>query len=103
MHPERRRAYRYAFVALAEVVNASDERIARVTDLSLAGAYLAMTDPFSKHASVVVKIHTKAEYFQCDATVAHSTHGIGMGVMFRDMSPPLLAVLREWLTASMYS
>src|SRR5712692_5944668 len=102
MERERRRANTYAFVANTEVANCSDERIARVTDLSVAGAYLAMTNPFSKHASVVIKIRTKAEYFQCNATVAHSTHGIGMGVMFRDISPPFLAVLREWLMASMH-
>jgi len=42
----RRCAQRYALVANAEVANSSDERIARVEDLCIAGACLAMTNPF---------------------------------------------------------
>jgi len=102
MYQERRCAQRYALVANAEVANSSDERIARVEDLCIAGACLAMTNPFSKHASVLIKIRTSTEFFQCHATVAHSTHGIGMGVMFRDITPPFLLVLQEWLVTAIH-
>jgi len=101
MQRERRRSHRYPFIANAEVATSSDKRVGRVMDLSFAGAYLAMTNPFSKHASVVIKIRTQTDYFECNATVVHSTHGIGMGVMFREISPPFLIVLREWLAAFM--
>ena len=103
MYQEHRCAQRLAFVANAEVTDSSDERIARVTNLSVAGAYLAMTNPFSKQASVLIKIRTSTEFFQCHATVAHSTHGIGMGVRFCDISPPFLLVLQEWLMAAIYT
>jgi len=63
----------------------------------MAGAYLALPDPFSKGASIRIKIRPQKEFFQADATVAHSTHGLGMGVMFQAVSPPFLIVLREWL------
>jgi len=63
----------------------------------MAGAYLALPDPFSKGASIRIKIRTQREFFQADATVAHSTHGLGMGVMFQAVSPRFLIVLREWL------
>lgn len=75
--------------------------MARVEDLSIAGAYLVMTNPFSKHASTLIKIRTTTEFFQCHATVAHSTQGIGMGVRFRDISPPFLLILQRWLITAM--
>jgi PilZ domain len=101
MYRERRCAHRYAFVASAAVADPSGERMARVEDLSIAGAYLAMPNPFSKGAGILVKIRTNGEYFQCHATVAHSTLGIGMGVSFRNISPPFLFVLQQWLIAAM--
>jgi Ribonuclease G/E len=102
MNQERRRAQRYAFVASAEAVGSDGVRVARVTDLSITGAYLTMPNPFSKGASIVVKIRTKTDFFQCHSIVAHSTDGLGMGVMFRDVSPPFRVVLQGWLLAAMY-
>ena len=39
-----------------------------------------MPNPFSKGASIFVKIRTNIEFFQSGATVAHSTEGVGMTV-----------------------
>jgi hypothetical protein len=96
VRPERH-ARRYPFIATAEAIDSSDVRPASVKDLSIFGAYLTMTDPFSKGAVILVKIHTKTEFFQCNATVAHSTDGLGMGVEFSNMNPPFRTVLQEWL------
>jgi hypothetical protein len=98
MHHERRCVHRYAFVAHAEVLDFFSERVGRVKDLSIAGAYLAMRNPFSKGAPVVVKIRTETEYFECNATVAHSSPGIGMGVEFGDINPPFRLILQSWLS-----
>jgi hypothetical protein len=60
-----------------------------------------MPNPFSKGASIRIKISTQStqrEVFQVDATVRHSTYGLGMGVMFRAVSPPFLTVLQQWLS-----
>jgi PilZ domain len=102
MYQECRCAHRYAFVAHAEVADSYGERMARVEDLSIVGAYLAMTNPFSKDTSILVKVRTQTEFFQCHAIVTHSTHGIGMGVRFRDISPPFLHVLQRWLLAAIH-
>ena len=99
---ERRSAHRYAFVASAEVIDSCGQRSARVEDLSIAGAYLAMAHPFSKRSTVLIKIRTATEFFQCYATVAHATHGVGMGVQFRDISPPFLHILQSWLLAAIH-
>jgi two-component system, chemotaxis family, chemotaxis protein CheY len=98
---ELRCAYRYPSVATAQVESATGVRSARVRDLSIAGAYLAMPNPFSKSASILIKISTQStqrEFFQADATVARSTCGLGMGVMFNAVSPPFLIVLQQWLS-----
>jgi len=95
---ERRCAHRYPFAATAEVEGAvGGIRCARVCDLSMVGAYLALPDPFSKGASIRIKMRTPRKFFQAEATVAHSTNGLGMGVMFQSVSPPFVIVLREWL------
>jgi PilZ domain len=96
MRPERR-ARRYRFDATAEAVGSSDVRPARVETLSILGAYLAMPHPFEQGASVLIKIRTKTEFFQSDASVAYSNAGQGMGVEFIKVSRPFLLVLQEWL------
>jgi hypothetical protein len=95
---ESRRAVRYALNATAEVEHSAVVRKARVKDLCIHGCYLAMPDPFSKGASVRIKIRTEIEFFQADATVAHATHELGMGVMFHAVSPPFQIVLQHWLS-----
>jgi len=95
---ETRRAKRYAFDAIAEVEHSAVMRLARVKNLCINGCYLAMPEPLSKGASVRIKIRTDIEFFLADATVAHSTHGLGMGVMFHAVSPPFLIVLQHWLS-----
>jgi PilZ domain len=98
MIQESRCAEKYAFPAAAEVEHSAVVRKARVRDLRIHGCYLAMPDPFSESALVLVKIRTRTEFFQADATVAHSTFGAGMGVMFNEVSPPFLIVLQRWLS-----
>ena len=51
----------------AEVQGAADGiRCACVRDLSMAGAYLVLPDPFSKGASIGIKIRTQKEFLQAD-------------------------------------
>ena len=100
MLDERRCTQRYAFVAAAEVEDSVCVCQARVADLSIAGAYLVLPDFFPRGASILVKIRTKREFFQCHATVTHSTPH-GMGVRFHEIGPPFLIVLQEWLLAAM--
>jgi len=97
---DRRRVQRYAFAASAEVEDPVCVCQARVVDLSTGGAYLILPDFFPVGASVQVTIRTKTAFFQCAATVAHSSPQ-GMGVAFHEISPPFLIVLQEWLLEAM--
>jgi hypothetical protein len=84
-------------VATAQAEDGSDVRPASVRDLSILGAYLVLPNPFSKSSSILIKIRTETEFFQCRATVAHCAEGLGMGVTFVEISPPFLNVLQGWL------
>ena len=76
-------------------------RDALVADLCIHGCYLKMLEPFAKGASLLVKIRTNREFFQCSAKVVHSTPGIGMGVEFDSVSPPFQDVLQGWLLSAL--
>ena len=102
MHVHSYAAPRNPFVATAGVEQSSEVRPARVRDLSVAGAYLAMPNPFPKGESIFVKIRTEIEFFQSRATVSHSAEGLGMTVLFHDVSPPFLLVLQNWVLDAMH-
>jgi len=101
MYEERRCAQRCTFVATAQVGDSVCMRNAQVADLCIHGCYLKMPEPFSKGASILVKIRTNREFFQCTATVAHCAPGIGMGVEFDKVSPPFQNVLQGWLLSAL--
>ena len=89
------------FAATAGIED-TDVRPADIRDLNIAGAYFAMPNPFSKGASIFVKIRTDIEFFQSRATVARSTEGVGMTVIFHNVSPPFLLVLQGWILDGMH-
>jgi hypothetical protein len=41
------------------------------------------------------------EYFEAEATVIYSNPSLGMGLVFRQVRPDFLAVLRTWLLKAM--
>jgi hypothetical protein len=99
MHVHSHPAARNPFVATAGVDQSHEVRPARVRDLSVAGAYLAMPNPFPKGESIFVKIRTEIEFFQSRATISNSVDGLGMTVVFHKVSPPFLLVLQGWILA----
>jgi hypothetical protein len=88
-----------SLVATVELPGSGEVRSARVADIGFHGCYLSMTDSFPEGASLLVKIRTGTAFFQSHATVMRSATGIGMGVVFRDVSPPFQIVLQDWLSA----
>jgi hypothetical protein len=61
----------------------------------LPAVHVALLNPSSKGAHVLVKIYHK--FFQAQAVVTHSTQGVGMGVEFQRINRPFLIVLQDWL------
>jgi len=100
---DRRRTPRYPFVATAEIVEISSgtRMYARVSDLSLYGCYLDMSNPLPSGAHVFVKIFTDADFFEAEASVVYSQPNLGVGLAFRDVKPSFLPTLHKWLLQAM--
>jgi hypothetical protein len=103
MGEERRRTPRYPFVAGAEVIEeTSGAKLAtRVSEFSLNGCYLDLTNPLPKGTGVLVKIFTEKEFFEAPGTVVYSHPHLGMGVEFHDIKPFFQSTLKKWLLAAM--
>ncbi|SRR5258708_5187100 len=103
MDQNRRRTPRYPFVASIEMREGTseDKRTARVKELSLNGCYVDTENPYPMGASLAVKLFTETDFFEGQASVVYSTLNQGMGLMFRDIRPYYLMVLRKWLLTAM--
>ena len=98
-----RKTPRYPFVAPAEVIDEGTgaKVTAQVKELSLYGCYLDTASPLSTRTKVMVKIYTPGEFFEAGATVIYSNQTLGMGLVFRDVKPLYLGILRKWLMVAM--
>lgn len=100
---QQRRVPRYPFVAPATVIPESGTPVGgNVTELSLYGCYLDSTAPLAPRSRVLVKIYApNGQYFEANCTVIYANPNLGMGLVFRQVKPVDLAVLRKWLLAAM--
>ena len=99
MRAERRRAPRYPFIAMAEIVDEKENArtSSKVSDLSLHGCYVELTNPFPPGTNVTIEIYTETEFLETHATVAFLESKQGMGLTFRDMPEYFTNVLNRWL------
>jgi hypothetical protein len=100
---QHRRASRYPFSAPAVVIPESGIPMGgNVTELSPYGCYLDSGAPLAPRMHVLVKIFAADDgYFEAEATVIYSNPSLGMGLVFRQVRPDFLAVLRNWLLKAM--
>ena len=96
---ERRRTARFPFAANAELTDTtSGARVnTRVTEISLYGCYLDLTNPPPVGTSVFIKIFAHADFFESAASVVYSHPNTGVGLTFRDVSKHFLPTLQKWL------
>ena len=96
---ERRRAARYNFEAVAEVVDLGSGRklVCIPRDLSLSGCFLATMTPMPQGAEVFVNLTSSAARFGAKGVVTANVSSEGMGVEFKQMASADEAVLQEWL------
>lgn len=102
MEQERRRTPRYPFIATAEVTDQSSQASVstRVSELSLRGCYLDMTDPLPRDARINIKIYSQGKFFESTGMVVYSQPKLGVGVTFVEIRPQFLSVLKQWLLAA---
>jgi len=98
-----RRTPRYPFVAHAEVTpeQSGAPFPATVKELSLYGCYLDTPAPLNNKTKVVLKIFAEDGFFEANATVIYSNPRLGMGLVFHNVKPHYLGILRNWLLAAM--
>ena len=99
MEDERRRTPRLPFIATAEVIEKGAHAgiDARVTELSLYGCYVEMSNPLAKGTQALFKVYSEGRYFETQGNVAYSQPDKGMGVGFQNVNPHYLTVLKHWL------
>ena len=99
MGQERRRTPRFPFVAAAEVVNVAGGMgiSARVSELSLHGCYIDMSNPLPEGTSILVKIDYGGRHLEALGKVVYSAPLLGIGVSFCKISVHSSIVLKEWL------
>ena len=87
---QQRRTPRYPFVAPAAILPEAGAPIGgNVKELSLYGCFLDAATTLTARSRVLVKIFMPGEYFEANAMV------------FRDVKPHFLTVLRKWLITAM--
>jgi hypothetical protein len=103
MEQERRSTLRFAFDASADVIQENSEAriVARVTEIGLNGCLLKTAEPFPDGTAVVVKIFTEGRFFEARASVAYSQPKVSMGLVFREVKPHFVSVLKKWLLGAM--
>jgi hypothetical protein len=104
MHSERRRAVRYHFGGVAEVIDTMGKQcVALSTDLSSFGCFLKTTGPFPAETVVDVRITHEHVQFFARGRVTHSHPNKGMGIAFGPIEPLHQAVLQKWLTEAAFN
>ena len=103
MEKEHRGAPRFPFIAAAEVLaeNNGSRMTARISDLSVSGCYVDTINPLPDGTLVQVKIITETQIFEAPARVVYSHTHLGMGLAFREVLPNFVAVLQNWLPATL--
>jgi len=96
---ERRIETRYPVSAAAELIEtASRTRLsARAADLSLSGCYLDAINLFPVGSTVRIRLTTEGHSFECEARVTYSLQGMGMGIVFTNVSPGQALALGNWI------
>jgi hypothetical protein len=99
MEFDRRRATRYNFGAIAEVIDLDqpDELVSLTRDVSLSGCFVVTTTPFPKGTRVRVRIKSSGGEVTAIGNVTANVTAAGMGIAFAEIEPNDRATLERWL------
>jgi len=102
MSVERRRSSRIGFVATAEITDEAENTrsTSQVSDLSLHGCFVQLSNPFPEGTPVTIEIYKDEDFLETPATVAYLQAKRGMGLTFVGMEPQFASILKKWLTQS---
>ena len=101
MAHERRRAPRCPLIASAEVIElqTNTHLRTRISDLSLVGCYLDMTNTLSVGTELRLRIAHNDTTFTALGVIAHCQPNLGMSIRFTDVQLDQHDILDNWLEA----
>lgn len=96
------RGLRFKFSADAEVrLQASLTSLhGRVTELSLLGCFVEISEAFGPNERLQVKIFSSGEYFESLADAIY-VRPSGVGLLFVEMNPHFRTVLQKWILSAL--
>jgi len=96
---ERRAHPRFQFTTSAEILdlNSGAQCSARTSDISLGGCFIDTTSPFAVGTSVKLRLTQEKKVFVAEAVITSTMAGMGMGVQFKDVTPPQMEILKRWI------
>ncbi len=91
---------RFKFVAEADVTRAGDgmHQVARVSKLSALGCYVDTPEGFPAGSSVEMRIRYGCSAYELPGKVIYTHSGLGMGILFGEMSEAQRSVLYALLS-----
>jgi hypothetical protein len=99
MPAERRRSIRIPFAASAEIIDDEENTrsASQVSDLSLHGCFVQLSNPFPEGTPVTIEIYKDEDFVETPATVAYFQPKRGMGLTFNGMEPQFTSILKKWI------
>lgn len=99
---ERRSAPRYPLVLAAEVVEMPrGARLnARTSDVSQTGCYIDTLNPVPQGSKIRLRLTHDDEVFEAIGRIVYVSYGLGMGVVFTEVTPEQQQRLERWLGES---
>jgi hypothetical protein len=99
MGQERRRAARFPFVGLADIILESSgaRTSARMREISLYGCRVDADILLAPKTRVLVRIFRRAEFIEAAASVVYASLDLGIGLAFHRIEPDFERLLKRWL------
>lgn len=97
--PDRRTTCRYPFTAGVRAIEPTSqmEIDAHTTDICAGGCYVDTMNPFPPATAVHLRLTRNGKSLHTKAQVVHCQAGVGMGLLFTDIAPAQLPILKRWL------
>jgi len=98
-YSNRRAVPRFPLIADARFsdLGSGSEFRARVSEISLHGAYVDFLNPVPDGTNIRLRISRDNGSFETDARVVYNHPGLGLGIFFLNMPPDQRKVLEAWL------
>jgi PilZ domain-containing protein len=95
----RRAVPRFPLIAdayLSDLGSGSEFR-ARVSEISLHGAYVDFLNPFPDGTNIRLRVSRDNGTFETDARIVYNHPGLGLGIFFLNVPPEQRKILETWL------